>query len=275
MNRKIIWVLIFAALSGFLATPNIYASSLEDLVGPELASALLAGEKPLLAQFRDPRARLAPVNDVLSGILRKLHDELKPSVMVETLHIYKKPPDAEKPAMSAAEEAALFNEVLALSTLAGIQYFSASRGVMRTFYESSYVVEGPSSKKSVPDPVFSRPPAELTLYARQKDLTFGDNTYQYNFYYSPGSLIFIQQNLSSLTAGIIPAVGKNKLRSVVAVLDTKDCLLVYAVSMAKVASLPGMNDRVGNSFSNRVEAIVLWFSDQADKAFKKAHSIDG
>jgi len=264
--------LIFAALPGFFVVSGVYASNLEDLTGAEQASALLSGKKPLLAQFKDPQVRLAPTNYILKEILGKLQNELKPSVMVETLCIYEKPPGAEKPKMSAAEEAGLFNEVLALSTLAGIQYFSASRGVMRTFYESSSVIDGPVSKKPIPDPVYSRPPAELTIYARQKDLTFGDNTYQYNFYYSPGSLIFIQQNLSSLTAGIIPAVGKNKLRSVVAVLDAEDYLLVYAVSMAKAASLPGMNDRVGNSFSNRVEAIVHWFSDQAGKAFNKIHS---
>jgi len=102
-------------------------------------------------------------------------------------------------------------------------------------------------------------------------LSFGDNIYQYDFYTSPGALIFTQQNLTALTVGIIPAVSKNKLRSVVAVLDADDYLLVYAASMAKAASIPGMKDRIGVSFANRVEAVVHWFSDQADKAFRNAH----
>ena len=281
MNRKITgvsipgisipWSFIFAALLFFFSGPGISAMTLEDLVGPEHEKALLAGEKPVLAQFKDTRFRLAPWHIALRALIGKVHSELSPSVMVETLNIYKKPATAEKPDMSATEEASLFNEILALSTLAGIQYYSASRGAMRTFYETSSVIDGPSSKKPLSDPVYSRPPAELTVYARQKDLTFGDNIYQYDFYYSPGSLIFIQQNLTALTAGIIPAVGKNKLRSVVAILDAESHLLVYAVSMAKAASLPGMNERVGNSFSNRVEAVVHWFSNQADKAFEKTH----
>jgi len=275
MKRKITGVLIlgsliFAALPVFFSGPGIFALSLEDLVGPEQAGSLLAGEKPVLAQFKDPRFRLTPWHKDLRELIGKVHSELGPSVMVETLHVYKKPPEAQKPVMSAAEETSLFNEVLALSTLAGIQYFSATRGEMRTFYEISSVIDGPSSKKPLPDPVYSLPPAELTVYARQKDLTFGDNIYQYDFYFSPGSLIFIQQNLTALTAGIIPAVGRNKLRSAVAVLDAEDHLLVYAVSMAKAASIPGMNERVGNSFSNRVEAIIDWFSNQAGKAFAKA-----
>ena len=271
MNRKIIRVFFAALLFCFLAA-GVSAMSLEDLLLPEQVKALLAGENPVITQFKDTKFRLAPWNLTLRELLRKVHAELDPSVMVETLNIYKKPPEAEQPDMSAAEEASLFNRVLALSTLAGIQYYSASRGEMRTLYETSSVIDGPSSKKAIGDPVYVRPPAELTVYSRQKDLTFGDNTYQYDFYYSPGALIFVQQNLTALTAGIIPAVGRNKLRSVVAVLDAEDCLLVYAVSMAKAASLPGMNERVGNSFYNRVEAIIHWFTNQADRAFKQAHA---
>jgi len=268
---RILRSFIFAALMVFFSNPDASALTLEDFVGPDLAKALLAGEKPVLVQFRDPQVRLAPWHSFLRELLRNVHDELGPSVIVETLHLYKKPPEADKPAMSAAEEASLFNEVLALSTLEGIEYFSATRGTMRTFYASSSVIDGPSSKKPLSDPKFSRPQAELKLYARQKDLTFGDNIYQYNFYYSKGAIIFIQENLTALTAGIIPAVGRNKLRSVVAVLDADEYLLVYAASLAKAASVPGMNDRVGNSFSNRAEAIVRWFSDQADKAFRQVH----
>ena len=261
--------LCFAAILVFFSATGVSALSLEDLIGDEHVKALLVGERPLLAQFKDPRLSLVPWNDSLRFLLRQVQNDLGPSVAVETLHLYKKPPETESPAMSTAEEARLFNEVLALSTLAGLQYFSATRGAMRTFYETSIVVDGPSTKKPVADPSFSRPPSELTVYARQKDLTFGDNVYKYDFYYQKGSIIFVQENLTALTAGIIPAVGRNKLRSVVAVLDAGEYLLVYAVSMAKAASLPGMNERVGNSFANRVEAIVHWFTNQADKAFGK------
>jgi hypothetical protein len=141
---------------------------------------------------------------------------------------------------------------------------------MRTFYEISQIIDGPSSKNPLPDPAFLRPPRELSLYARQKDLTFGDNIYQYDFYYTQGTIIFIQQNLTSLTAGIIPAVGKNNLRSVVAIIDAEDSILVYAASMAKAVLIPGMNERLGTSFANRAEAILRWFSDQADKVFSPA-----
>ena len=265
--RKLILILFLASLS----VTGISGLSLEDLTGPELARALLAGEKPVQVQFKDPQPQLVPRNEFLNGLIERTRKDLDPGVMVETLHIYKKPAVAEKSAWSAAEETALYNEILAISTLAGLQYFSASRGEMRTFYETSSVIDGPGSKKILPDPVYRRPPSELTIYARQKDLSFGDNTYQYDYFTAPGAMVFIQQNLTSLNYGIIRAVGKNNLNSVVAIIDSGEYLVVYASSMAKAAALPGMKERIGTSFANRAEAVLHWFTDQADKAFKKAH----
>ena len=264
--------IILCGLILVLNNPPVSAIGLESLVSLEQAAALLAGEKPIASQFRNPQPRLLPRNEALRRLLEETRRSLDPNVMVETLSLYTKPPQANQTALSADEKAALYNSVLALSTLAGLQYFSASRGAMRTFYEVSTVIDGPSTKVPVPDPSYNRPQAELTIFARQKDLTFGDNIYQYDFYSTEGAIIFIQQNLTPLNAGIIPAIGRNRLRSIVAVLDAGDYLLVYAASMARAVSLPGMNERVGASFANRAEAVLNWFSSQADEAFDRAFS---
>ena len=264
---KRIWaaILTAAVLCPIGFCPAVSALNLTDLVGGEKASSLLAGEKLVFTQLSSPKPVFLPGHDVLKNRVEAVRRALEPGVMVETLHVYKKP--GEGKSWNGDEKVKLYNSTIALSTLAGLQYYSASRGVMRTFYESSSVIDGPSSKKPLPDPVYPLPPAELTLYARQKDLTFGDNTYRYVYYSAPDAIIFVQENLTALSAGIIPAVGKNKLRSIVAVLDAEDYLLVYAASMAKAVSLPGIKERIGNSFANRAEAIFRWFSNQADKVF--------
>ena len=251
----------------FFSLPSVFAQNLAELIGGGSAGALLSGERPISVQFDGNQPLLIPQNGVLKKLVETSRRDLNPSVMVETLYIYKKPPNAEKDVWSAKEEANLYNSALAISTLAGLEYYSASRGTMRTFYETSAVIDSPSAKKPVSDPVFTRPPEKLTIYAQQKDLSFGNNIYQYDYYLIPGGIIFIQQNLTSLSYGIIPAVGKNKLHSAVAVLDAENYLLVYMASMAKAASIPGMKERIGNSFANRSDAIFHWFSDQADKAF--------
>jgi len=38
--------------------------------------------------------------------------------------------------------------------------------------------------------------------------------------------------------------------------------------MAKAISFPGVADRVNNSFSNRVQAVLNWFSDRLDITFQ-------
>jgi hypothetical protein len=257
-------LLILSAMPGF-------AASLEELLGPERAAALSSRGTLTEAQHGNPRPRMVPSDSAIRNLIDETVRDLGPSVSVETLQLYQKPAGAQSGAWSGAERAALYNETLALSTLAGLEYFSASRGRMRVFYETSAVIDGPDTKNPRPDPRYASPPEELRIYARQKDLTFGDNIYQYDYFAGTGTLIFVQKNLSTMTYGIIPVVGKGKLRSLVAVIDAGEYLLIYAASLAKAASLPGMNQRVEASFSTRAGAVLGWFSGRADRAFETAN----
>ncbi|MDR2618314.1 MAG: hypothetical protein LBC62_05525 [Treponema sp.] len=266
---RIVTLAAAIAMAGLILATPAFGASLEELLESAQVSALKAGERPAETQFRNPVPRLIPSHEGVWRIVENVRQELDPGIMVETLYLYSKPAGSGRPEWTGAEQLALLNETLALSSLAGLQYYSASRGEMRIFYESSRVIDGPSDKNPLPDPVYGALPSEIVVYARQKDLTFGDNTYRYDYHVIPGALVFIQQNLTSMTAGIIPAVGRNKLRSAVAVIDAGDYLLVYAVSMARAAALPGLRDRIGNSFANRASAILTWFSAQADRAFAR------
>ena len=78
----------------------------------------------------------------------------------------------------------------------------------------------------------------------------------------------VQENETSMNAGIIPAIGRNKFRTVMAVIDAGDSILVYVAAMAKTVTLPGMGERIGTSFTNRVKAILTWFSGRADGIFR-------
>jgi hypothetical protein len=267
----LIILVFFAAPAACFAAP-LFSLSLEDLVGSDRATILRTSAEPLFkVQLKNPQPVLLPRHAALQSLATEIQRNLEPTILVETLSLYRKPGASADngAAWTETERAELFNQALALSTLSGIQYYSASRGVMRTFYESSRVIEGPDKKQPLPDPSYVSPPAQLTLFAKQKDLTFGDNIYQYEYRSYPDAFVFIQQNLTSMTAGIIPAVGKNKLRTIMAVIDSGEVLLIYAASMAKAVSLPGMDERIGNSFTNRAAAILKWFTGRADTALGK------
>jgi hypothetical protein len=277
----------------FLALPGVYpgralfalalvlglspaaALSLEELAGAETAAELRAGKILSHVQLKNPSPALAPRHGELRDILDRTLAELGSGIMAESLTLYEKPPSASRPAWNGAERAALFNSALAISSLRGIQYYSASRGAMRTFYEYSQVIDSPESKQELPDPRYTEPPAGLSLYARQRDLTFGDNIYEYRYFTGPDSLIFVQRNLTALKIGVISAVGKDKLRSLAAVIDAGDSLLIYAVSLAKAAALPGLGSRISNSFTNRAQAVLGWFSSRAGGAFAEAAGAQG
>ncbi|MFP3091535.1 hypothetical protein LQZ21_14555 [Treponema sp. TIM-1] len=256
-----------AVLLFFLAIMPGFTLSLHDLIDAGRAEELLREGTIFSLQLKDPQPALLPRNVSAGQIVSRIMGDLEPSMVAESLSLYQKPDPA---AWSEAERNALYNGALSLSSLAGLQYFSASRNEMRIFYETSTVIDGPESKNPLPDPSYSTPPPELTLYARQKDLTFGDNLYQYTYYAGRDSLILTQQNLTKMRYGLITAVGENKLCSLLAVIDTETHLLIYAVSMAKVISLPMLNKRVGRSFSTRLEALFTWFSGRADRVFHRA-----
>jgi hypothetical protein len=245
--------------------PCVFSEPVEDLIGHDNVIRLLSGAASE-TQVGKPMLKLLPDLPELRQFVTGSMTALEPTVTVETLYLYTKH-GSSAASWNDAQRAALFNQMLAISTLTGIEYFSASRNKMRTFYEYSSVIDDPSTKKPLPDPVFEQPPTQYTLYARQKDLTFGDNIYRYDYTAAKDALFFIQENMTSLNYGIITAVGKNRLKSVMAVIDCGEHLLIYAVSMAKAASFPGMADRIGNSFKNRADAVYKWFASGANKVF--------
>jgi hypothetical protein len=220
-------------------------------------------------QLKNPSPRLLPAHGELRRLLAETMNSLEPNLLVETMYLYKKPAaQGSAAAWSSAEQTGLFNQMAALSTLTGIQYYSASRKAMRTLYESSLVIDDPAGKRPLPDPVFSSPPASLTLHARQKDLTFGDTIYRFDYRTSPDAIIFLQENVTAMSVGIIPAIGRGRFRTVMAVIDAGDSLLIYGAAMAKAVTLPGMGERISASFTNRVEAILAWFTSHVDAVFQ-------
>ena len=191
-NTILVWFVIITAF----ARATVFAATLDELAGPGRAVALRAGGSSIVeVQLKNPGPRLTPRHGELENLIAATMGSLEPNILVETLSCYAKPrrtaADSGAP-WSETERAGLFNQVLALSTLTGIQYYSASRGTMRTFYESSQVIDGPDTKRVIPDPVYAEPPAALTLYARQKDLTFGDNLYRYDYQTRPDAFFFVQ-----------------------------------------------------------------------------------
>ena len=257
---KRLFIVIFAFS---FVVPCAFSVPLENLISTAQAAQLRSsGELIIETQLRNPTPRLIPNNNELRQFITGIRNTLNPSMMVETLYLYRKPARFHTSVNSwdARQKSQVFNQVLAISTLTGIQYFSASRNAMRTLYDFSRIIDGPQTRNVLPDPSFSQLPETLTLYARQRDLTFGDNIYRFTYVNTRDAVFFVQENVTALTYGVVPAIGRGNLRTVVALIDCGDSILVYIISMARAASVPGAGDRISSSFRSRAQAILNWLT---------------
>ncbi|GMO36346.1 MAG: hypothetical protein Ta2F_12270 [Termitinemataceae bacterium] len=215
--------------------------------------------------FADETLKLIPQNEHVKKICTETVASLKPSVVVEKQKTIKKPDSWKQGIWTNEEEIKLLNAVSSISTLSGLQYYSASRGEMRTFYETSYVIQDPKLNKPVPDPVFTLSgslPESFMFFARQKDLTFSDNIYQYDYSITSDAIFFVQKNLTAMSYGIIPLLKKEALKSIVAFVNNQDSITIYVVTMAKANLIPALEQKVNNSFSTRIDALIKWFEDK-------------
>ncbi|MDR0551261.1 MAG: hypothetical protein LBG72_04490 [Spirochaetaceae bacterium] len=257
----------------FLAHTGIYAASLSDYLTEDAAAELSAAGTKMITNFDGGKPVLAPDYAPLAALLRQQLNETKPNIIVESLRLYKKPQTAQTapPARwTETERTRLYNNLLAVRTLAGIEYYSRRRGKMRTLYETSETVDAPGAKKPLPDLSFTAVKPSVSVYVRQKDLTFGDNVYFYTYIADAASITVTQKNSGTIFMGPLPVIGKNNLSSFVAIFDCGGYLLVYMASFVRAAVLPGIKQQVSESISNRAAALFEWFCARADAAFAEA-----
>lgn len=240
-------------------------AALQQLVAPAFEERLNTEGSMKLVQLRNPVPSL--VTGLPIAIVNLELEGFKPAMMVESLYLYKKPAKIRGRSWTEEERLALYNSIRALSTLSGIEYYSASRKRMRVFYERSYLVDGSEGTVPLPDPIVMVIPDRSEAFAIQKDLTFGENRYRYVYAGMKNVLYFVQVNMTAMNYGIVPILGKEKLRTIVIIADTADDLLVYSVSAIDAIMLPGIEGKVRDSFSNRADAVFSWFQARASSAF--------
>jgi hypothetical protein len=258
---RVVLAFAAAALARVVLPAPVFAYEVSDLIGSGYAEKLAAGETLRNVQFKEIAPLLAPAHPFLRQQLADLIREVVPVVFVENLTAIPKPPGAGS-AWTTEERLALANKLAAISTLTGIEYFSKSRGKNRMFYKSARVIASPADTGPLPDPVFAELPERHEVFALMADLTFGENIYRINYTFREDALLFMLENVNTISWAIIPVVGERQMRSIVAVLDTGTDILVYAATLARAASLPGLQNRISASFSNRMDAMLRWFAGE-------------
>ncbi len=255
----------FLAAALAAAAPAAFSQSPGALLSPAALSALEArGELRAVSTGKDAAPSLGLYHPAAAAIASELAAE-DPDVVVEALFIWKKPRPADRPASLLAA----YNTLRAVGSMQGIEYFSASRGKMRLFYETSSLADGPEGKTLLPDSPRASLPAAETLHARQKDLSFGDNVYRIDMRSGPDWVMSASVNLTAMRYGLIPVAAPGKLRVRVLVLDAGDSMVFYVVSSARAGVVPGIRGKLEDSFGNRAAAVFAWFGRKAGEAWAR------
>ncbi len=181
-----------------------------------------------------------------------------PACLIESLYLYKKKLDKKKDVRTISR---IFRSI---SQLKGLEYYSSSRKKMRTLYESSYVIDDPETKIKQDDPV-ERAETDFSVYALQKDLTFGEHVYRYRFISDDNSSGFISTNNDLLKYKVFKAVKPNDLQVSICVTDLGDYLLIHGLTRADFTSLSVLRKRVQRSFKTRGEAVLKWFIEKYEE----------
>jgi hypothetical protein len=191
----------------------------------------------------------------------------RPGILVETAFLLPR----KGAAGLLAEQAQIYGLLRSFSTLEGIQYYSVTHKSMRTLYAESYRIDAPETKLRLPDPAAPQPSevssASETLFAFQRDLSFGANTYSYDFRAVDGGVTVEITNLTRMSYGIIPLVAPKALKTRLLVLPASDGILFYAESDS--ASPGPFRSKLEESFKNRAIALFGWFSSRSAAFVKR------
>jgi hypothetical protein len=197
---------------------------------------------------------------------RSALEAMEPKIGVEALFLLR---DRIEGDTEAERELALYNIFRGVSTMEGIEYYSASRERMRIFYEESFAITDPDSREPIPDPTVEEVPATDRIFVYQEDSSFGRNVYTVEFVRREDAYIMSMTNLTRMYYGILPVVAPENLEIHLTVVETEEGYLFYGACGVWVISLFGLEDRAKDSFYNRIEALYRWFRSRVE-----AHNAD-
>ncbi len=240
----------------------VTAPRLEALVGAERAARLLAGDS-LVASSGGGALSLAPRHEGARAVGEAVAAE-SPDVVVEALFLWR-PRRGAATATPLPGALAVYNALRAVGSLEGIEYYSASRGRMRTLYERSTLVSDEAGLVPLPDEALAALPAGgEELYARQADTTFGDNVYRLSMRAGDGFVYQASSNVTPMYLGFVRVAAPGGMGLRALVVESAEGLVLYVASSAKALLLPGVRGALETSFGNRAKAVFAWFGVRMD-----------
>lgn len=193
---------------------------------------------------------------------------IEPNMGVESLYLLPIPDSVDYEENEEQFMLGLYNLLRNVSSIEGIEYYSASRGRMRTFFKQFYPVKSVENPEQVKDTFADHIPAQDTMTVFQQDLTFGKNFSKLVYRYDYPFINLSITNLKTMWYGIFPLIGPEQMQIHLVITPFRDHIVFYGNCGVKTnISLFGIEKSKTDSFSNRIEALYNWFSKEANRYF--------
>ena len=211
----------------------------------------------------EEKAQLTPASALSSTVVEKAN-AVDYTVGIESLYFIPKEKLTDELLDLSREEFLLniYNTMRSISSLEGIEYYSASRERMRTLFSETWVIRGPDDKTRLPDPIVNSIPKEDSVYIHQKDLTFGKNISEVVYRHEGNALSMSITNETTMRYMIFPLVKKGNMSMQMLILPVREGIVFYGLSSIDVLDLKIFYDKMRDSFTNRLIALKDWFLDQ-------------
>ncbi len=163
----------------------------------------------------------------------------------------------------------LYNILRSVSTLQGLEYYSASRGEMRLLFEESWAIaDVKKPEEALTDPLVSSIPAEDSILIHQKDKSFSNNESSMTFQAGANAFTTDIVNLTPMRyKGFIKIAKPGDMQIHLIVVPVEEGLLMYGTMSAKTLKVKAFLDRAQDSFTNRVIALTGWYRSRLDEEF--------
>ena len=257
-------LLFLFAPAAFAVDFETFPAAREVLPGNMVDTLAERREEGMNRFFTDEETLSYIPNTKLSDTIFKAVEDSNYKIAVETLYLI--PRKEIAPSLRQEERQrylqSLYNTLRSISTLEGIDYYSASRERMRLLFAESWAIAGPEDHSRIDDPLVRDIPPQDTVYIHQKDLTFGTNRYRVEYLHKEGSFSMEIVNLNTMTYKIFPLVGEGNMSMRLLVVPVKEGVIFYGLNTVDMLDLKIFHNKMEASFTNRMIALYNWYARQ-------------
>ena len=164
--------------------------------------------------------------------------------------------------IDGATTADLYDALHAISTLAGIRYFSVWHREERVLFTAAHAIDGTGAAAADPIP---SPGGHDVAYALVEDARFGATPFRLEYRTEDDAVLLFVSNLLGLNLLMIPLIDPERLliALLIAPASGDRPRTLYGLVAAQAPVVPFLEDLVEASLRNRLAAMVEWIRARA------------